>query len=208
MRSGLALLALWLAVPVLAQSDEAPVAGVYSGSQSEMAVMLELTANGNYRYQLSYGALDEWSAGGWTRQGDAVLLKSDPFKPPLFTVASQANQSGTLSVRLDLPDGIDPQFFAITLHRRDGSASFEAMQDGGVELAMGDNPVVSVRPVLPIMNLSGPAVEIPATGAAMQVVFAPNDLGFVGFDQERLVRDDGAFVLERHGRSIRFEKQR
>ena len=77
----LAVLALMLGLgasgPVRAQQVEVEaLAGLYTASQAEVGAMLELGEDGRYRYQLSYGALDEWSAGFWARQDDAVVLKS------------------------------------------------------------------------------------------------------------------------------------
>jgi hypothetical protein len=201
-----ALVPVCAAAPALAQSDLASVAGLYDGGQAEIAAMLELAADGRYRYQLSYGALDEGSAGTWTRQNEAIVLQSDPFVPPAFTVTAGEGRTGELAVRLDLPDGFDPQYFALTVHRKDGSASFQDVPAGGLVLPMGDNPVVSLRPLLPVMDLLGPEHAVPAGGAALTITFTPNDLGFVGFDREVLPRNGEVYELSRHGRTLRFRK--
>jgi len=203
-----AALALGAVGAASAQDDRASVAGVYTGSQAEVGTMLELGADGRYRYQLSYGALDEWSAGTWTRENDAIVLQSDAFVAPLFEVSSDAGSAGELSVKLDLPDGFDPQYFAVMVHRKDGSASFESMRADGLVLPMGDNPVVSVRPVLPVMDLLGPEVAVPAGGAVLKIVFKPNDLGFVGFSREVMPRNGDAYELVRHGLTLRFRTAR
>ncbi len=206
-----ALAALMLAFgcigPAQAQDDSASVAGLYSGSQAEVGAMLELGEDGRYRYQLSYGALDEWSAGAWKKQDQAVVLQSDPFVAPAFEFSDQGGSKGELSVKMALPDGMDPQYFALTLHRKDGSASFESMSAAGLVLAMGDNPVISVRPALPVMDLLGPTFAVPEGGAALNILFKPNDLGFVGFSGEVLPRNgEGVFELARHGIVLRFRK--
>lgn len=200
------ILALGGSAPARAQGDASTLAGLYSGSQAEVGTMLELGEDGRYRYQLAYGALDEWSAGTWTSEDNAIVLQSDPFKAPLFTVSGESNQSGELSVKLDLPDGFDPQYFAIALHRKDGTASFERIASGSMVIAMGDNPVVSARPVLPVMDLFGPSFAVPGGGADLKISFEPNDLGFVGFSREILPRSGDAFELQRHELTLRFRR--
>ena len=194
--------------PAGAQEDTEAVAGLYTGNQTEVAAMLELGDDGRYRYQLSYGALDEWSAGSWTSGKDAVLLQSDPFVAPAFEFSDLGSKTGELTIKMGLPEGMDPQYFAVTLHRKDGSASFESMSATGLAIPMGDNPVVSVRPVLPVMDLLGPTFSVPDGGAALKIGFKPNDLGFVEFPCEVLPNTGGAFELERHGRTLRFRKAR
>jgi hypothetical protein len=203
------MLGLGAAGSVRAQQVEfEALAGLYTASQAEVGAMLELGEDGRYRYQLSYGALDEWSAGVWARQDDAVVLKSDPSVAPAFEVSDEGSSNGNLSVQLVLPSGFDPQYFAITLHRQDGSASFESMASGTLDIPMGDNPVVSMRPVLPVMDVTGPEVAIPAGGAALRIVFKPNDLGFAAFTDEVLERNGDAFELARHGIAVRLRRAR
>jgi hypothetical protein len=136
------------------------------------------------------------------------VLKSDPSVAPAFEVSDEGNANGRLSVQLVLPSGFDPQYFAVTLHRKDGSASFESMASGTLDILMGDNPVVSMRPVLPVMDVTGPEVAIPAGGAALRIVFKPNDLGFAAFPGEVLERNGDAFELERHGIVVRLRRGR
>jgi hypothetical protein len=202
------ILAASAAAPVRAQDEGGDLAGLYTGSQAEVGAMLELDENGRYRYELSYGALDEWSAGTWTKQGDAVVLQSDPYVAPAFEMSEQGPASGGLTVTMDLPNGLDPQYFAVTLHRKDGSAAFESMTSVGLEIPMGDNPVVSLRPVLPVMDLMGPSFAVPEGGAALKIAFRPNDLGFAGFSGEVLARSGTAFAMARHGLTLRFRRVR
>lgn len=214
MRGALPALALCIAAvagvgasrAALAQETLSQVAGLYDGQQTEIAALLELGTDGRYRYQLSYGALDEWSAGTWTLVGGAVVLASDPFKAPAFEVRDEGASSGTLTVRMDMSNGADPQYFAVLLKRADGSVAIESMSVNGLTLAMGDNPVVSLRPLLAMFDLTGPAFEVPVDGADVRITFLSNDIGFAGFDGERLVRSGDAYELLRYGRTLRFRK--
>ena len=208
MRAGLlaVLLASVPAVPGFAETaSESPV-GLYDGHQMEIGAHLELSADGRYRYELSYGALDEWSAGTWVRDGESIVLTSDPFTPPAFDIREDGKRTGSLAIRMDLPDGFDAQYFWLKLVHADGSSTFESMTRDGLDIPMGDNPVVSLQPILPVMDLMGPTVAVPSAGAALRIAFKPNDLGVAGFDHERLPRNGDAYELARHGRTIRFRK--
>ena len=91
---------------------QASLAGTYDGGQMEMAVALELMADGRFRYALAYGALDEQAAGRWTTRGNQVLLTSDPVTPPRFVLVSQGRGAdGLLQVQLDVPRGVSRQYF-------------------------------------------------------------------------------------------------
>ncbi|MCB2046666.1 MAG: hypothetical protein KDE32_00410 [Novosphingobium sp.] len=206
MASAIAFTAIMSGVPAAAQGADDDLAGLYDGNQTEIAAALELGKDGRYRYQLSYGALDEWSAGIWKRAEGGIVLDSDPFKAPAFAFTESPGKSGALSVRLLVPDGYDPQYFAVNIHRKAGSASFETMSSDGLDIPMGDNPVVSIRPVLPVMDLLGPEFVVPGGGAALAISFQPNDIGFAGFSGEFLRANGGAFELVRYERTLRFKR--
>lgn len=192
--------------PATAQSRIDRVAGLYDGGQMEIAASLELGRDGRYRYQLSYGALDEWSAGTWALADDAIVLTSDAFNAPRFEVQADAAQEGKLAVRMATSSSIDPRYFAVMLTRASGAAAIESMSGDELVIAMGADPVVSLRPILPVFDLSGSAFQVPAAGATLRISFAPNDLGFVGFDQKSLIRAGHTYDLVRHGRTLRFRK--
>lgn len=195
-----------IAEPPAAQSRSDRVAGLYDGGQMEMAALLELGKDGRYRYQLSYGALDEWSGGTWVLDGDEVVLTSDAFAAPQFEILSEAAPSGDLVVRMASHNRIDSQYFAVSLVRASGTVAIESMSAQGLVIAMTDDPVISLTPVLPIFDLKGSPFEVPATGAELRISFKPNDLGFVGFYNERLNRVADEYDLPRHGRTLRFRK--
>jgi len=95
--------------------------GTYDGRQMEMAAGLELLANGRFRYDLAYGALDEQAAGKWTSGGDRVLLTSDPVTPPRFVLVSHRRGApGMLRVDLDVPKGVSRQYFNALITKANG----------------------------------------------------------------------------------------
>lgn len=77
---GIALGALMLtaadapAQPALSASESKWV-GVYDGGQMELAAALDLRADGQFQFALSYGALDEAAEGKWRLEGDHIDLE-------------------------------------------------------------------------------------------------------------------------------------
>ena len=61
---------------LLASGTPAELVGEYDGGQMEVAAGLELTADGHYRYAMSYGALDEYAEGAWSAADGHVELKA------------------------------------------------------------------------------------------------------------------------------------
>src|ERR1700726_4548209 len=104
MAANVLLVAAASAIAARAMAQSPSLVGTYDGGQMEMAVALELLADGRFRYALAYGALDEQAAGKWSLRGDQVLLTSDPVRAPRFVLVSQGKgASGVLRVDLDVP---------------------------------------------------------------------------------------------------------
>src|SRR3954452_21811721 len=67
------------------------IAGLYQAHQMEVGAALELQKNGDFRYQLVYGAVSEQAEGDWTFDGKVVGLTSRPMpKPPSFELLRDA----------------------------------------------------------------------------------------------------------------------
>ena len=70
----------WLAALLLAGATPADsLAGTYQTQQIEVGAMLELKADGTFRYMLDYGAVSEAAEGRWTAVPGMVRLTSDPM---------------------------------------------------------------------------------------------------------------------------------
>jgi hypothetical protein len=103
---------LWLAAAAAPLPPAATrLVGVYDGHQMEMAVGIELKADGRFEYGLSYGALDEQAEGNWTVEGNKVLLTSDPVTAPRFVFLGQkAAPAGSFQITLETPKGMSAQY--------------------------------------------------------------------------------------------------
>jgi hypothetical protein len=188
---------------------DACLAGDYDGQGTEVAGGLRLEARGRFHYGLAYGAVDEEAQGRWDSDGGAVYLTSDPVTPPRFTLASEGTApAGEFRVALDLPAGISRQYFDVLLMLDSGKHMQRQMSEDGlvVPLEPGEK-VVALRVLLPVFDLESDRFALSAGVASeARVRFDPNDLGKVAFAHERLALENGALVLHRHDRAIRFRR--
>lgn len=190
-----------------APANPSPLVGTYDGHQMEMAVGLELRADGRFDYGLSYGALDERASGTWRVEGDTVLLTSDPVTPPTFVMLEQRPASdGKTHLVLDLPKGWTRQYFDAEIGLADGRFVGGQLSDDSdaISLAPGDRPV-SLRLALGVYDLRSDAFRLDGTAAStIHVRFEPNDLGKVAFAKTPLRIVGKTLTFDRYGRSIVF----
>lgn len=203
--------ALALTIQMAQAAPARCLAGQYRGDQTELAAELILASDGRFRYGLSYGAVDERAQGRWESDGAQVFLDSDPVTPPRFALVDEsATGADEFRLKLDLPDGISPQFFNALLVLNDGSTLGSPLgyQTWVVPLQPGQS-VVSVKFQLPAINLESERFAI-ATGRASEArfSFAPNDLGQVAFAHQPLAVDGRELLLMRHDREVRFRPER
>jgi hypothetical protein len=207
------LLAALLLLPVAAPVDEAhPAAlvGTYDGHQMEMAAGLELTADGRFRYALSYGGLDEEAAGNWAVDHGTVVLTSDPVTAPRIVMTGQKmGPAGELRIALDMPEGgMTRQLFEAEITFADGHAAQQQLAEDETVVAFpASAPPTGFMIVLPMFDVASDRVAIdPAKGEQLRFTFAPNDLGKVDFRGTRLRQVAGELLLDRFGRTIHFRR--
>src|SRR6266478_6214037 len=196
-----------VAARTMAQSPS--LVGTYDGRQMEMAAALELLADGRFRYGLAYGALDEEAAGKWTLNGDRVLLTSDPVRAPRFVLVSQGKGApGMLRVDLDLPKGVSRQYFDALITKANGQAERKQLAEDGLLLPFAAAEAPSaIRLLLQIFEVASGPVRLDAnSGYSVRFRFEPNDVGKVSFQATPLKLVNGALLLDRHGRTIRFRR--
>lgn len=201
---GLALIAI--ALP--AHAAGAGAQGRYDGSQTEMAVALELREDGRFHYWLSYGALDEEAEGRWRSEGGNVILRSDPVVAPRFVLLGSSTARGAVNIMIEAPKSLPISLFAAAVKFSNGEIVPDRMSEAGARFPVSSaNPAVSVRVALPLMEIAGDEVPVPTGGGrTFRFRFEPNDFGKVDFRDTVLDGRDGALLLERHGRQIRFRR--
>ncbi len=203
------LLAAASAGPAMEQRLPTCLIGSYDGGAHEIAAGLDLESDGRFHFAMSYGALDEGAAGTWHADAEAVYLTSDETTAPRFALVSDAaNADNVLRLRLDLPRGLSPQYFAVTAAFADGSHAGRQFDDETIEFAAGDTGLPqSLRVLLPVFDLASDVLPLAAPGGRdLTVRFEPNDLGAVAFAGTPLARRDGQLLLERHGRVLQFRQ--
>lgn len=197
------------AVGQRAAASSSPLVGTYDGHQMEMAVGLDLRADGRFDYGLSYGALDESANGTWSLDGNVVLLTSGPVTPPKFVLIEQRPApDGKMHLVLDLPKGWTKQYFDAEIGLADGRFVGGQLSDDSdaISLAPGDRPV-SLRLALGVYELRSDAFRLDGTAAStIHVRFDPNDLGKVAFAKTPLRIDGKTLTFDRYGRSIVFRR--
>lgn len=186
------------------------LAGRYSGSAMEMAAALDLRPDGRFDYWLSYGALDETSSGRWRREGNRILLTSDPFTPPRIALAGRGSNAVGVEVRLEIPEGFSRQYFAAVVTFASGERRPMHLSEEGLSFAVDPaDPPVSLQLILPIAMLESEVVQLDgAKGWRIDFRFEPNELGKVDLTDTPLGIEDGALILERYDRRVRFRPAR
>ena len=163
----------------------------------------------NVGYALAYGALDEEAAGKWTLRGDRVLLTSDPVRAPRFVLVSRGKSApGVLRVDLDLPKGVSRQLFDALISKANGQAERKQLAEEGLLLpfAAAEAPT-AIRLLLQMFEVASAPVRLDAnSGYSVRFRFEPNDVGKVAFQATPLKVVNGALLLDRHGRTIRFRR--
>ena len=196
---------------LIAAVAPAALVGVYDGGQMELAAGLELRADGHFRYGLAYGALDEEAEGVWTVEGDRVLLTTEPAViPPRFVLSDQKPVvTGTLAVTIVDPQGRALPNIDIGVTYDAGDPQIVQSRTEAVEL-----PIEAARPpraillAVPVFDVESDPFPIDAAkGYGFTFRFEPNDLGKADFRQTALDVEDGALVMPRFDRTLRFRKR-
>lgn len=200
------VLAFCLAV---AQPPADDLPGLYDGGAPEVAAMLSLERDGRFRYALSYGALDERAEGAWIRDGDRLLLTSDPVDPPAFDlVAREDGPEGELIVTLAADPRLPVQLFDVEAGFADGRTETVPMNEEGARIAFAaGDPPRSVRLLLPMFDVAGAPIALgPAGGYRLRFAFRANDLGRVAFRATPLSLSPEGLRLMRHDRLLVFRR--
>jgi len=207
------LLATLLLLTAAAPADPAhPAAlvGAYDGHQMELGAGLDLEADGRFHYGLSYGALDEEAEGSWVADHGSVVLTSDHVMPPRFTLVEQKAAPGKeLRITLDVPHGMNAQYFDAVVAFADGHTVQQQLGEEDetvLPIPAGAVPT-RIMVVLAMYELHGDWIAIdPAKGVRFHFRFEPNDLGKVDFRGTALKIEGGELLLDRYGRTVRFRR--
>lgn len=198
----LASLLLFAATPALAG-----VEGIYRlEGVHEAASGLELTADGHFRYGLTYGALDEVGEGRWVRDGNRILLTTEPaWTPPAFEpVSAERNPEFTVRVQVTGPDGNRMSWpVDVLLTYADGTETEGYTQPYGyIPNLPEDTKITAVKLGLAMFGFISPPFPVDLARANdLTFRLVPNSLGQPPFkDQPLLIEGDDLVMLRGDGR--------
>jgi hypothetical protein len=173
----------------------------------EVGSELLLRPDGSFDYMLAYGALDESGAGRWRTDGGAVVLQSNGVaRAPSVTLRKVIGRA-TDSIRVIVSDTLGRPISGIEVDfvRPKGGTSFAQTQQGEYvqHFARTDAPTeISVGYDMLNFMVAFPLARPPA--AEYRFIFSPGDLGIRRFEAERLEIEDGALIMTRNGRRMRY----
>jgi hypothetical protein len=196
-----------LALALLALTPGASsLAGFYQSQTMEVGGGIELRADGHFRYELEYGAVDEAGEGDWTFDGVAVRLTSSPMpREPVFElVGDDPAPTGEVSLLID-KEGFNwsGRIDAIGTDRSGEEGLVSTDRDGKVD--SGGHVLTSIDPLVPVYGTrAGHFPLSPDRGHKLHLKFHANDLGHPAFKSEPVALSGDALVMTRFDTEIRF----
>jgi hypothetical protein len=170
---------------MLEQPAPASVAGDYMlVGVREAAGGLQLGADGRFRYAFTYGALDEQAEGRWRREGDRILLTTDPTpQPPDWSLLSaEPGEPGQFALILEGPNGRPIPNIEVEVRMTDASVEKGTTQAEWLEAELDGRTPAAVRFHIPVFDVASPAFPIEAAKAGRyRFRLDPRDLGVRDF---------------------------
>ena len=199
------LMALAGATPAIAA--DCPTGLFVAAAGPDTASALLIGPDGQFRYMLSEGAIDEAAEGRWTCTGDTLLLTTLPAPtPPAFDLVSvAASEDGSFSLVITWPDGpgIAGVDFELTLD--DGEQIRGYTQTDGWSRDMNGRKVRSVRVFEPYYGTVSPPMPLPDdANARVHIMLTPNDMGIAAFRDTPVTIENDRLVLHWRERSIPY----
>ena len=129
--------------------------------------------------------------------------------PPVAMKARTAASIGVYAGSLQLPQGLDPQYFRAVVELTDGRTLGGQLSDKGLSLPLApDQHLARLRILLPVFEIASDPVAVdPAKGLSFRFRFEPNDLGRVRFSGTPLTLEKDQLILARHGIELHFQHE-
>ncbi|MFN3371750.1 MAG: hypothetical protein ACK4Z0_09520 [Sphingomonadaceae bacterium] len=174
-----------LALLVAAPGAAGELAGRYAlVGMREAAGGLELTADGRFRWAFTMGALDEMAEGRWRREGNRLLLTTEPApRPPRFEPAGQeAGEPGVLALMLEDTRGRPIANIGVEVRMDDGSVEQGQTLGEWLEADLDGRRPVSVRFTIPVFEVESADLPLDVPRAhRYRFRLDPGDLGVRDF---------------------------
>lgn len=180
----------WSSSPVSARDIASGLYRAHAGPDA--AILLEISADGRFRYQLAVGALDQWAEGRWEKEGTALRLYTEPTpRPPVFEIKSGPANAGDPLVQVKWPNGRGLAGVDVRVGFADGETADGYTQTDGWSPDAGEKRVpLWVELVEPINDVRSERFTL-SPGEAVSAVLVPNDIGVMDFRGAKVVPVDG-----------------
>lgn len=203
-RSAAALMLLWTGA-----AAAHPAEGLWRSTGSpDTAAMLEIGADGRFRFMLSEGALDEQAEGVWTADGPAVRLttRPRPIRPTITPAPSAPDCDRAFCLTVETPDGQGVAGVDFRIETGEGEPIEGYTQyDGWSTESLGGRPT-TIQLAEPVHGIASVPVAIAPGVRSMRFVLTPNDLGIADFDEARATIEGDVLTLDHRLHPIRFRR--
>lgn len=187
--------------------------GLYRAAEGpELASRLQLSADGRFRYELAYGALDESAEGSWRREKDAILLFTEPRPKPAEFIADAMTISGdaplSLTVTWSNGRGIAGIDFRIGFDSGEPIEGYT--QEYGWSLAASEQRHPQwIELYEPIHRVGPKRFPIPdGKTNKLHFMLVPNDIGVADFQGTAVAGEGDRLVLHHKNGDLRYIRVR
>lgn len=189
-----------------------PVAGHYRlAGVHDAAGELLLRDDGQFEYELAYGALDEHAKGRWVRHGTVIALTTLPKPvPPVFQLAPRSTPAPDApTVRVTWPDGRGVAGVDFRIGFDAGDPIVGYTQEDGWRLPPDEHRAARwIELAEPIYGIVSPRYPIDRAGSGtLNFVIVPNDIGAVDFSGMVVDTLPGELIIHRGRGEMRFVRQ-
>ncbi|MDQ8756880.1 tetratricopeptide repeat protein [Sphingosinicella sp. LHD-64] len=206
-RFALGLAAFAAGNSAVAQDSVAGTAGTYIVERMETASALELGEDGRFRWGFSYGALDMIAEGRWRRDGDAVVLDTEPaVTPPRFEMIATEAGRGPLTVRIEDANGTRAHYLDVVAEYEGGEGDFGFQDGDAFAFEPSERRIVAVRLGSQAFGFLSEPFPVPEGTRRMRFRFLPGDLGRGDFRGTRATIEGDALLLPVLGEPLRYRR--
>jgi hypothetical protein len=206
-----AALACLGAAPPAWPLDAPAIAGhYYLSGVHEVGSELLLRPDGRFQYFLAYGAYDEQASGDWRVQGDLIILDtSGGFTPPRFTLKeSLAKPEQPLTILVQNQNGKGIPGIDVWVDYGGSKPETGYTQYYGWQAPQPHRTPKAIGLGIKMYDLKPQWFTVTDTSHHYYVFkFNPGDLGKVRFHHTALRWENGALIMERNGRTMRYIKR-
>ncbi len=209
LRGVIAAVAL-MSASVPAQATDGAAGLWRSVGSPDTAAMLELDADGHFRFMLIEGALDERAEGVWTTDGPTLTLTSRPrpVRPTITPALTAPHCNRAFCLIVETPDGQGVAGIDFRIERSTGEPVEGYTQYDGWSTDSFDEGPATIRLAEPIHGILSEPVAVAPGVRAMRFVLTPNDLGVADFNGVRATIDADVLTLDHRLHPIRFRRDR